>query len=186
MARVKLLTEADQPEAAELVAEIRGARRSTLINVYRLLLHAPALARTWFEHINAVRWKTSLPGRLREIVIIRIGHLTGVGYIVNQHVRNLAEAEGLPKVECAALDAPDAASSPFFSPAEQAALHFTDEMTRDIQVTDTTFAAVREHFSEAETVELSVLIGTYNMHARVLCALQIDPEAVPDAKAPKS
>ena len=38
------------------------------------------------------------------------------------------------------------------------------------------FNALREHFSERETVELTVLIAAYNMHTRVLKALDIDPE----------
>jgi alkylhydroperoxidase family enzyme len=49
-------------------------------------------------------------------------------------------------------------------------------MTRTIEVPDPVFAALREHFNEKQIVELTVLIGTYNMHTRVLQALQIDPE----------
>jgi hypothetical protein len=33
-----------------------------------------------------VRWKTTLPGRLREIVIIRMGHVTKSQYVLRQHV----------------------------------------------------------------------------------------------------
>jgi hypothetical protein len=33
-----------------------------------------------------VRWKTTLPGRLREIVIIRMGHLTNSQYVLRQHL----------------------------------------------------------------------------------------------------
>jgi alkylhydroperoxidase family enzyme len=43
-------------------------------------------------------------------------------------------------------------------------------------VPDALWAGVRRHFSERQAVELTVLIGTYNMHTRVLGALQIDPE----------
>ena len=49
-------------------------------------------------------------------------------------------------------------------------------MTTLIQVPDATFAALRPHFNEREIVELTVLIGTYNMHTRVVEALGIDPE----------
>jgi alkylhydroperoxidase family enzyme len=43
-----------------------------------------ALALYWFNHSNSVRWKTSLDGRLREIVIIRLGYLTGSQYVLRQ------------------------------------------------------------------------------------------------------
>jgi alkylhydroperoxidase family enzyme len=35
---------------------------------------------------------------------------------------------------------------------------------------------LRAHFNERQIVELSVLIGLYNMHTRVFTALGIDPE----------
>jgi alkylhydroperoxidase family enzyme len=46
-------------------------------------------------------------------------------------------------------------------------------------VPDAVFADVRRHFSDRQIVELSVLIGTYIMHNRVMKALAIDlePEA---------
>ena len=103
MARVTQIEEDNHPELMDIMARIRGARRGRLINVYKLLLHSPALAESWFAHNNAVRWKTSLDGRLRELVIIRIGYLAGVPYIVGQHVPNLAIPEGLTLAECDAL-----------------------------------------------------------------------------------
>jgi alkylhydroperoxidase family enzyme len=55
-------------------------------------------------------------------------------------------------------------------------LAYTDAMTRDIQVGEAIFGAVRPHFDDKALVELSVLIGTYNMHVRVLQALDVDLE----------
>ena len=99
MARVPLLDETTNPELANLVARLRAGRRGELINVYRLLLHSPALAESWFEHSNTVRWKTELDGRLRELVIVRIAQVQGVDYIVNQHVPALTTPEGIAAAE---------------------------------------------------------------------------------------
>ena len=41
-------------------------------------------------------------------------------------------------------------------------------MTRDIVVPDAVFDEVKKHFDDREIVELTVLIGSYNMNARVL------------------
>src|SRR5262249_36586178 len=103
MARIPLINEQDHPELAEAIAKDRAGRRGRLINLYRMLLNAPPLAESWFNHSNTVRWKTSLPGRLREIVIIRLGHLTGAQYVLRQHVPSLALADGLTLAECNAL-----------------------------------------------------------------------------------
>ena len=63
-----------------------------------------------------------------------------------------------------------------FDARERAALAYADCMTRDITVPDAVFAEVKRHFDDRRIVELTVLIGTYNMNARVLQALELDLE----------
>jgi alkylhydroperoxidase family enzyme len=77
--------------------------------------------------------------------------------------------------ECNALG--DWRASRLFGERDRAVLAYTDAMTRDVSVADAVFADVRSHFSERDLVELTVLIGTYNMHNRVMQALRIDLEA---------
>ena len=174
MARVSLIYEQDHPEFAELVEKFRAGRRGRMINIYRMLLNSPPLAESWFNHSNAVRWRTTLKGRLREMVIIRVGHLTRCDYILRQHVPSLALADGLNMLECDALA--DWQSTKFFDPGERAALAYADAMTRDISVPDAVFAPLKHHFNDRQIVELTVLIGSYNMNARVLRALELDLE----------
>ena len=176
MARVPLMQEQEHPEFSDLVERFRAGRRGRLINIYRMLLNSPPLAESWFNHSNAVRWKTTLDGQLREIVIIRIGHLAQCDYVLRQHVPSLALADGLTREECDALA--DWQGSKFFDARERAALAYADTMTRDIAVPDEVFAAVKRNFNGRQIVELTVLIGTYNMNARVLRALELDLEPV--------
>src|SRR6202162_5835216 len=130
MARVPLIDEKEHPEFAELVEKFRSGRRGRLINIYRMLLNSPALAESWFNHSNAVRWKTALDGRLREIVIIRMGHLTGSQYVLRQHVPALALADGLSLPECDALA--DWQGTPFFSLRETGGLAYEHTQTPHI------------------------------------------------------
>ena len=174
MARVSMIEEKEHPELTKLITLIRTGRRGELLNVYKLLLHAPALAATWFEHLNAVRWQTELEGRLREVVIIRIALVNRIDYVLRQHVPSLAAAEGLTQEECDALG--DWKNARCFNERERAALALADAMTEGADVTDAQFADVRRHFSERQAVELAVLIGTYIMHNRVFAALRIDLE----------
>ena len=174
MARVPLLDVEDSPALKDLTDRIRAARRGRVINVYRLLLHSPPLAETWFDHNNAVRWDTGLDGRLREMVIIRVGYLARAKYVVGQHVPKLALAEGLSLAECEALK--DWQDANLFSPRDRAVLAYTDAMTRDIEVPDAVFEPLCEYFDDRQLVELTVLIGTYAMHVRVFEALKLDPE----------
>ena len=174
MARISLIEPEDDPSLHDLAEQIRKGRRGTVINVYKVLLHNPALAESWFHHMNTVRWSTELEGRLREILIIRIGHQTESAYILRQHVPKLAKAEGLSQAQCDALG--HWQDTQEFSDQERAALAFADTMTERIDVPDTVFEPLRDHFSERQIVELAVLVGTYNMHSRVLRALEVDLE----------
>jgi alkylhydroperoxidase family enzyme len=174
MARVSYIEENDHPELAELIGKIRAGRRGALFNVYKLLLHAPPLAAIWLDFVGAARFKTELDGRLREIVIVRVAHLNRTAYVFKQHVPQLSAPDGLTDAECDALA--DWCKAQSFSARERAALAYTDAMTRDIAVPDAVFDDLRPHFNERQIVELSVLIGLYNMHTRVFTALGIDPE----------
>jgi 4-carboxymuconolactone decarboxylase len=174
MARISYFEEKDRPELADLVGKIRAGRRGELINVYRLLLHSPPLAACWLDIVSAARYRTTLDGRLREIVIVRVGYLNRTAYVVKQHVPQLTAPEGLTKEECDALA--DWQKGQLFSARERSALAYADAMTRDITAPDAVFDALRPHFNEQQIVELTVLIGIYNMHTRVFMALGIDPE----------
>ena len=174
MARIALIEEQDHPELADQIARIKAGRRGGLLNVYKLLLHSPQLADTWFDHVGATRWKTELSGRLREILVIRVAYLNGIEYVLRQHVPGLALAEGMTQEECDALA--DWRATALFSSAERAALVYAEEMVLHTSVPDTVFADLKRHYDDRAIVEISVVVGTYLMHNRVMKALAIDLE----------
>ena len=102
MARISYVEEKDHPELAADIAKIKGARGG-LINIYKLLLHSPTVTMTWFEHIGAIRWKTKLTPRLREIAIVRVAQAARYAYALNQHVPAIAVPDGVSLEECEAL-----------------------------------------------------------------------------------
>jgi alkylhydroperoxidase family enzyme len=173
MARVSYIEEKDHPELAAEIGKIKGGR-GALINIYKLLLHSPAMCMTWFEFIGAIRWKTRLTPRLREIAIVRIASAMRYPYAMQQHVPRIAVPDGVSLEECEALK--DWRRSKFFNEAERAVLAYVDAMLASPDVPDDVFNAVRKHYSEREVVELSVLVGTYMMHNRVFTALRVDLE----------
>ena len=174
MARVSLIDEEQHPELGALVARIRGARGGRLLNIYRLMLHSPPIAGAWLDFNSAVRFQTELDGQTRELAVMRVAMLNGVDYIVRAHAPVYAIKEGLTAAQVDALA--DWRASLLFSEKQRALLAYVDAMTREIDVPDEVFDALRRHYSERQTVELTVLIGAYNMHTRVLKALKIDPE----------
>ena len=174
MARVPLVEEKEHPELCELIAKIKGARGGRLINIYRLMLHSPALASAWFDLNQAVRYGTEIDGQCRELAVIRVAILNNVEYVIRAHGPAYALKEGLTPEQVAALS--DWQPSDLFDEKQRALLAYTDAVTRDIDVPDAVFVDVRKQFSERQVVELIMLIGAYNMLTRFLKALKVDPE----------
>ncbi len=175
MARVSYVDESTNPELSELIQSIRSQRRGKLIPVYGLLLHSPELAKCWMDLINAVRWKTLLNARLREIVILRVATLNRADYVVNVHRNHFTAADGLVEGECQALCQTQVPAD-VFNAEDSAAIAYVDELTTNAKVAPAVFQRVRDFLDERQVVELSVLVGAYNMHTRVINALEIDPE----------
>ena len=64
-----------------------------------------------------------------------------------------------------------------FDPAERATLALTREMTRNVQVSDTTFTALQQVLPDPQQqVELVGVVAAYNMVSRFLEALQVRAE----------
>ena len=103
MARVPLIEETEHPELAESIAKIKGARGGRLINIYRLMLHSPALANAWFDLNQAVRYGTEIDGQCRELAVIRVAILNNVEYVVRAHGPAYALKEGLTPAQVEAL-----------------------------------------------------------------------------------
>jgi len=174
MARVPLIEETAHPELAESIARIKGARAGRLINIYRLMLHSPALANAWFELNQAVRYGTEIDGQSRELAVIRVAIMNDVEYVQRAHGPAYALQEGLTPEQVG--DIADWQPSTLFTVRQRALLAYTDAMTREIDVPNTVFADLQHHFSERQIVELTMLIGAYNMLTRFLKALKVDPE----------
>lgn len=175
MPRVRLIDENATPDIAALSAKIRGARGGTLHVFYRALMHTPELASAWFDFNNAVRRQTALDERTVELAILRVAALTGCDYVWKVHETQYAAPAGIQPAE---VDALRGATVPTgaFGARDAALLAYVDAMTRDVAVADATFEALRGQLSEREIVDVTVLIAAYNMHARVLKALDIRPD----------
>ena len=168
-ARLTPITPGTQPELAELEAKI-VAKRGKVTPLYQYLLNSPDMAQGWEEFTRAVRQRNSLPGDLRELVILRVAVLNRAPSEFDAHVP-FALKEGLAAHKVDAVK--EATLSPAFSELEHVVLELTDTMTRDIEVPDALFARIHEHFQGQALLDLCITIGAYNMVSRVLVALHI-------------
>ena len=181
MARLPLINEEDHPELASTVEQIKCARGGELLNIYKVLLHSPVIAEAWLDFANTVRWKTSTDGGLRELIILRVGLLNRSDYVVRQHRPRYGLAEGLTIEQMEAVG--DWQNSALFTAPQRAALAYADAMTREVQVPSVVFDELRQHFDERAVVDLTMLVGSYNALTRVLSALEVDLQPVPNGGA---
>ncbi|MCX7961595.1 MAG: carboxymuconolactone decarboxylase family protein [Burkholderiales bacterium] len=170
--RVPPIEPGTRAELAALEARIRASRGS-LLKIYRVLLNSPPLADGWEAFFTAVRQKTSIPARLRELAILRIAVLNGARYEFAAHLPH-ARAAGLAEETIAALGA--GREPPGLDALDRLVLELADTMTRAIEVPDDLYAALAAHFSPREIVELVATIAAYNMVSRFLVALRIEPD----------
>ena len=165
----------DPTADADLLPQIertKAERGGRLLNLYRMLLHAPPIADGWRALFTAIRQQSTLSGRIRELVILQIAVLNQADYEFDAHVP-FALREGMTQAEIDALRAQRMES---FSAADRAVLAYCAAMTREVQVVDAVFDALRGSFGSRELVELTATIAGYNMVSRFLVAMQIDHE----------
>ena len=142
----------------------------------------PELFRRWLGFGGALL-AGSLPGRLRELVILRTAARFGGRYEWAQHL-GLAELQGVNPAELVAVsDGASAMDTVSWPPLERAALRAVDETADEGAVSDTTWETLSEGLQESELIELLMLIGHYMMLTTVLGSLRIQLEPRAEALA---
>ncbi|MEQ9520747.1 MAG: carboxymuconolactone decarboxylase family protein [Parvibaculum sp.] len=162
------------PEPANLPAAARNLLASLpQLNVFRMMAGAGASFAPFMQFISAYLNEGVLAPELRELVILRVGHLCGSDYEVHQHER-VARTIGMsePRLQSAKGSLP----SGHLSEKENQVLAFTDEQVERVKVSSAMFEATKKHLSDAEMTELLIVIGTYLMVCRFLETLEVELE----------
>ncbi len=168
----------DLAEPKELVDAIRKRRGGSLLNLDRMLLQSPPFAKGWNAFFGEVRTGLELSPKLRELAMCVVAVLNGAAYEFEHHAPEFIKAGGSAQ-QVEAMQHLETLGRDFslFDNEERAALMLTIEMTRNVQVSDATFAAVRAALpNEKQVVELVGVIAAYNMVSRFLVALGVEPE----------
>jgi len=162
----------------ELVDAIRSRRpNGKLLNLDRMLLYSPNFAKGWNGMFAAIRGQLALPAILRELSIMAIGVLNKADYEWAQHESEFLKAGGT-KEQLAALKNMPAAmkNEKLFDEVERATLSLTDEMTRNVKVSDATMKRIRKALPDDQVVELIGTISGYNMVSRFVVATGVEVE----------
>ena len=155
------------PEAREILAALPP------LNVFRAVATLPASLRPFLELGGSLLGGTNLTPPERELAILRVAHITGAAYERQQH-EQLGRAVGLTEPE---IEATTAANPGDVLPADGALIcRATDEITRDVRLSDEALALVRERWGDGGAAELILTVGYYNMVSRFLESARVPLE----------
>ncbi|MDA8357546.1 MAG: carboxymuconolactone decarboxylase family protein [Actinomycetota bacterium] len=161
----------------------------TSLNVFRVLLQSPGVARACNELLSELLLHGALDVRLRELIIMRLGWTTGSVYEWTQHWR-VATDLGVSAEDLLGVRTWE--RYPGFGATERAVLAATDETVRDGAVSAATWQDLCDHVAAdpAVLVELLAVIGCWRMVASILRSAQVPLEEgaapwPPDGLAPR-
>ncbi|RKT54432.1 carboxymuconolactone decarboxylase family protein [Saccharothrix australiensis] len=149
----------------------------TLLNVFRILGHNPALLTAVADIGRAQALDSTLTDADRELVVLAAARHFGAEYVWAQH-RAGGLSAGLSPGQLAALSA--GAPDGHFDDRQRAVLAFVAEVAAGPRVDDAVFARLREHFRDSQVVEVVALVGVYFMVGRLTTVLDIEIDAPAD------
>lgn len=147
-----------------------NVEKGTVFNIFKTLSHHPDLFRRWLVFGNHVLFKSTLPPRERELIILRIGWLCEAEYEWAQHVLIGKEA-GLTAEEIDRIKAGPNARG--WSEADKLLLQATDELRKDAFITDATWNGLSRHFDTKQLMDVVFAVGQYNLVSMALNTLGV-------------
>lgn len=158
-------------KARELLALV-GVPGAVASNIFTTLVRHPRLYRRFLDY-GGMLLAGALPGRDRELMILRTARRCGTEYEWGQHVRIAGDggvsAEDIARVQTG----PDA---PGWDPFEACLLRAVDELHDDQCISDPTWTALADRYDDQQLIEVPMLVGSYHMVAFLLNSLGVERE----------
>ena len=143
------------------------------LNIFRMIAGSGTSFVPFMALINAYLNEGTLDDELRELVILRVGHLCGSAYELHHHIR-VSRNVGMSEARIAA--AGGALPNPHFTEAENAALAFADDLAAHVKGDKALFDAARKHLGDTGIQELAIIVGVYLLVCRYLETFEIELE----------
>ncbi len=176
--RFRPLAETEMSEAQrEVYKDIASGPRGGVRGPFNALLRSPELADRAQKLGEWVRYRSSLPDRLKELAILVTARHWSAQYEWHAHHAHALKAGLAPRLaeELAAGKRPSGMKD------DEAAVHdFCRELHEKKSVSDSVYAAVVQHFGERGAVDLIGVIGYYTLVSMVL---NVERHPLPDGVA---
>ena len=180
MARVRSIPSTELPADLADIYERFAAGYGPFRNQVAVFAHVPAALRHLMAMLMELRAAATLPKRYLELAIVTVSKLNDCDYCVAHHKPFLA-VEGISPV--VADHVLDYADHPEFDAIDRLVIEYTIAAWNDPhRLRDRLFDRLREHFSEAQIVELTLRITLCGFFNKFNDALQIEEESEATAR----
>jgi alkylhydroperoxidase family enzyme len=170
MSRLPVADEKTSPELAATYAHITKTR-GHVSNILKSFSNAPEGLKRLTEFGEYVRYHGDFPHRTRELVILTIAR--GNQYAWTHHYPNAIEA-GVTDEEMDAINVGEPVKT--VSAAEKIAMQYVREFCNRGNVSDATFAELKQHYSARQITDLTLLAGYYLTLGSTINAFRIELE----------
>lgn len=150
--------------------------RAPHMHLFEVLGYHKMLFWTFLPYAGQLLNKGKLPKTDTELIILRVGHLRGSEYELQQH-RRLARSRGVDDALQEKIFAGPNAEG--LTGRQRVLLQSVDEFTTDRNVSDATYAELSSHLTREQIIEFCALAGHYDTIAGILATLRV-PMDFPD------
>jgi alkylhydroperoxidase family enzyme len=169
--RVELLS----PTAAKAAAESANVVSAFAdLNIFRVMLRRPKTAKALSDLLLSLLFGGELDDRLRELLIMRIGWVTGSDYEWTQHWRIAQDQFGCSEQDL--LELRDWRDSNHFGADEKLLLAATDDLLETGNLRSDLTTRCLERLGEHATIELITAVGAWRLVSKFTKALEIPLE----------
>lgn len=151
-----------------------GGEDQPVFNVFKTLANYPELMKRLSPWGNHVLFKSRLPPRDREILILRTGWLMGTVYEWTHHVEIAQQMAGVTEQDVANIQSwphvSDVASH------DRLLLTAVDELFKARAISDKTWEALLETYSTQQMMDLVFAVGHYSMMCLALNSFGVQLE----------
>jgi alkylhydroperoxidase family enzyme len=145
------------------------------INLTRLLVNSPGMAKAFHGIGGYIRSKSTLDTRLRELAILQVGWMEKSEYEFTHHVK-IGKEFGVTDEDIQGLFLETEGKPSKLDPLTKTVLKGAREMVRNIGMSDETFAEIKQHLSNEHMTDLVLTIAFYCAVVRVLATMKMDNE----------
>ncbi|MEO0062268.1 MAG: hypothetical protein RLZZ08_828 [Pseudomonadota bacterium] len=161
------------PDLAELPEAVQRQVAALPLNIVHILaLASPEVFAAQCGLGGALSQPEPLDPALREAVVLRVAHVSGSAYELQQHLP-LARKAGLTEMQIAAIERADYSA---LDPVLAATCRFADEVIRTVEPSADALAAVRAVLPDQAVMNVVLLIGFFMTLARVMAVTGIPLE----------